>query len=137
MIEHASDKTRVYEQAPAAPAWVHTIEVSHANAPAHFVTVWVCAGRPLVAERMAALVAADPSIDVHDPSTYHADDEAYRWVDLRFPRKEQRHWRYHYHWRFDHEPTEHDVSLVLGQLGEGAVSPVLLRDLAETFNQGR
>lgn len=126
-FERAADKVRFFELEPAAPAWVHTVEVSR-GAPAHFVSLWVCAPQYDVIPGMQGLVALRPELAEHDPHVFHADDEVYRWLEERYPGKAQRNWRQHFHWRFPAEPAVEHVRGVLDAVGDG-VSPALRAEI--------
>lgn len=117
-FERAADKLRFYELEPAAPAWVHTVEISR-GAPACFVSLWVCSKEYDVHPPMRELVAGRPDLAEHNPGLFHADDEVYRWVEERFQGKAKRNWRQHFHFRFDEDPGLEQVRAVLDAVGSG------------------
>lgn len=130
MLERALDKVRFYEVDPPAPAWVHAFETSIPGAGTNFISVWTCPSPDdLWVGNMEALVADDPSLAYHDPLMFHADDEAYGWIDARHPGNEKRNWRQHYHWTFQSPPTRAEILSVVSQLAPNAVSPELLEEM--------
>ena len=125
MVEVVLDKVRFWE--PDPKGWVHTIELSR-NAPTCFISIWVCSPRHETIAEMEGLVSENPSLIQHDPMLFHADDEVYSWIEKRYPKPEQRHWRQHFHFCFPQDPGLMEVKELPKQI---AISPALL---TEVFN---
>ena len=132
MIEHVQDKVRIFELEPLAPAWVHTIEISNENCGANFVTVWTCSPTHMGHPGMQSFVDQGLVSTEHDPAIYHADDQVYKWIEIRYPGKPKGYWRLHYHWPISRVPTLEDVEMVLGHLGD-AVSEQLRSEIKESL----
>lgn len=87
------DKLRFIDQ--TGTAFVHSVEVTTPDAPAHFFTLWVKASNNAAINAWVEDVGLDGNL--HDPGLFHADDPDFLWVLNAFPNEHYGHYRTHYH----------------------------------------